>query len=67
MWVVSTPARNRREWAERRHIAGLPVSDPRGPRRRAESLRNLLRVDPQQVLTDLAATLQQTGEQRRLF
>jgi hypothetical protein len=65
--VASTPTRNRREWAERRHIAGLPLSDPRGPRGRAESLRNLLRVDPQQVLTDLAAILQHTGEQRPLF
>ncbi len=65
--VASTPTQNRREWADRRHIAGLPLSDPRGPRGRAESLRNLLRVDPRQVAVDLAATLRHTGEQTRLL
>ena len=65
--VASTAARNRREWAIRRHIAGLPLSDPRGARGRAQELRALLRENPAGVLVDQARLVALIGEQRPLF
>lgn len=65
--VASTAARNRQEWAIRRHIAGLPLSDPRGSRGRAEALRALLRHNPAGVLADHAQMVVRLGEQRPLF
>ena len=65
--VASTAARNRQEWAIRRHIAGLPLSDPRGSRGRAEALRTLVRRNPSGVLADHAQMVFRFGEQRPLF
>lgn len=65
--VASTAARNRQEWAIRRHVAGLPLSDPRGSRGRAEALRALVRRDPSGVLADHAQMVVRFGEQRPLF
>lgn len=65
--VASTIARNRVEWSIRRHIAGLPLSDPRGARGRAVALRSLVRCDPAGVVRDQEALLARVGEQRPLF
>lgn len=65
--VASTASRNRSEWAIRRHIAGLPLSDPRGSRGRAQALRALVRTDPAAVALDHATLLARIGEQRPLF
>ena len=44
--VASSAALNRREWAIRRLLAGNPLADPRGPRRRARELRDLALQNP---------------------
>jgi hypothetical protein len=65
--VVSTPRQNRLEWAIRRNNAGGPAADPRGSRRRAEAMRELIRRDPSALEADHRWVLGITGEQRRLF
>lgn len=63
----ATASENRREWAARRHIAGLPLSDPRGSRRRAQTHRDLLRQDPALVRRDQDELVARTGRQMPLF
>jgi hypothetical protein len=65
--VVSSALENRREWASRRHLAGGPLSDPRGPRRRAQALRDLARTDPATVAADLEELRHLLGEQLALW
>lgn len=50
--VVSSAVENRREWVGRR-LAGSPLTDPRGPRCRARTLRDVARVDPAGVAVDV--------------
>ena len=57
---------NRRDWSARRRLAGSPLGDPRGARRRARALRDLARLDPELVLGDLEQTRQIEGEQPHL-
>jgi hypothetical protein len=65
--VVSSALANRREWASRRHVAGGPLSDPRGPRRRAQALRDLARTDPTAVAVELEELRHLLGEQLALW
>lgn len=65
--VASSALVNRREWAIRRNLPQSPLADPRGPRRRARSLRDLARYDPEQVACDLAQLRQLLGEQLTLW
>lgn len=65
--VVSSAVENRREWATRRQLAGSPLTDPRGPRRRARTLRDLARADPAGVATDLDRVRLLLGEQLPLW
>lgn len=65
--VASSATRNRIEWLARRHIAGGPLADPRGPRRRAQELRDLARVDPSAVRADIDRIELLVGHQPRLF
>ena len=65
--VASSATLNRREWALRRVLAGSPLADPRGPRRRAQVLRNLARQDPAEVTADLDRIRRRTGEQLPLW
>ena len=65
--VASSATLNRREWALRRLLAGSPLTDPRGPRQRAQVLRNLARQDPAEVAADLNRIRRQTGEQLPLW
>jgi len=50
-------------WALRRN----PFADPRGPRQRAQVLRDLARHDPAEVTADLHRIRRQTGEQSGLW
>lgn len=59
----SSPSQNRREWAARRRVAGGPLTDPRGPRARAQALRDLARADPAAVGDELASLRHLLGEQ----
>lgn len=65
--VRSSALENRREWASRRRLAGNPLNDPRGPRRRARALRDLARSDPGAVAADLAQLRRVLGEQVPLW
>ncbi|MGL5858783.1 MAG: hypothetical protein ACRC35_10355 [Angustibacter sp.] len=65
--VASTYAENRREWAIRRALAGSPLGDPRGARRRARELRDLARQDPRLVAADLRRLAVIFGEQLPLW
>ena len=65
--VVSSALANRREWSSRRHVAGGPFSDPRGPRRRAQALRDLARTDPAAVAVELEELRHLLGEQLALW
>lgn len=65
--VASSAVQNRREWASRRRLAGNPLNDPRGPRRRARALRDLARSDPGAVAADLAQLRRVNGEQVPLW
>jgi hypothetical protein len=65
--VASSHGQNRREWAIRRSVAGSPLGDPRGSRRRARELRDLAREDPALVAADLARLRRLSGEQPGLW
>ena len=65
--VASSATLNRREWALRRLLTGSPLTDPRGPRQRAQALRNLARRNPAEVTADLDRIRRQTGEQLPLW
>ena len=65
--VASSAAQNRREWVIRRLLAGTPLADPRGPRRRARELRDLARQDPSAVAADLSRLRERIGEQLPLW
>ena len=65
--VASSAALNRREWVIRRLLAGSPLADPRGPRRRARELRDLARQDPSAVAADLGRLRERIGEQLPLW
>lgn len=65
--VASTPARNRVEWLARHNVACGPLADPRGPRRRAQELRDLARIDPQAVRADIDRVELLIGHQPALF
>ena len=65
--VASSAAQNRREWVIRRLLAGSPLADPRGPRRRARELRDLARQDPSAVAADLSRLRERIGEQLPLW
>jgi len=61
--VISSTLLNRREWAQRRHVLGTPLTDPRGPKHRARALRDLARQDPAAVAADLERLRRLHGEQ----
>lgn len=65
--MVSSAARNRREWALRRNQPDSPLADPRGPRRRARELRDMVREDPALVAADLERLRKLLGEQLTLW
>jgi len=65
--VASTASRNRNEWLARRYLAVGPLADPRGPRRRAQELRDLARVDPAAVRNDIDRVALLVGHQPCLF
>lgn len=65
--VASTPRQNRIEWLIRRHIVDGPLADPRGPRRRAQALRDLARINPAAVRGDIDQISQLVGHQPVLF
>ena len=48
-------------------MAGGPLSDPRGPRRRAQALRDLARTDPAAVAVELEELRHLLGEQLALW
>jgi hypothetical protein len=64
--VASSPQANRREWAVRRHVAGVALGDPRGARGRARALRDLARTDPAAVARDLNEVWRSGGVQSEL-
>lgn len=63
----STASLNRNEWLARRFITAGPLADPRGPRRRAQELRDLARVHPDAVRADINRIEQLIGHQPALF
>ena len=65
--VASSYEQNRREWAIRKGRAGSPLGDPRGARRRARELRDLARLDPGLVATEVARLRVLYGEQLGLW
>lgn len=65
--VASSYVENRREWAARRALTGSPLGDPRGARRRARELRDMLRRDPYEVAADLERLRRLFGEQLPLW
>jgi hypothetical protein len=64
--VVSSAQENRREWAQRKELAGSPLGDPRGARRRARALRDMARRDPREVAAELDRLRRLYGEQMQL-
>ncbi|RNI24804.1 hypothetical protein [Flexivirga caeni] len=64
--VVSSAQENRREWAHRKEVAGSPLGDPRGARRRARALRDMARRDPREVAAELDRLRRLYGEQMQL-
>lgn len=65
--VASSYEENRREWVARRELAGSPLGDPRGARRRARELRDLARRDPALLAAELARLRALYGEQLLLW
>jgi hypothetical protein len=65
--VASSARENRREWVLRRDRADSPLADPRGARQRAEALRDLARVDPHGVHTEIARVTGALPEQLGLW
>lgn len=65
--VASSYEENRREWAARRDLAGSPLGDPRGSRKRSRELRDLARRDPALVAADLERLRCLYGEQLTLW
>ena len=65
--VPSSPHQNRAEWVIRRDILNGPLADPRGPRGRAQALRDLARTDPAFVTADILRVSQLVGHQPVLF
>ena len=65
--VASSAGENRREGAARRGRIGTPLSDPRGARGRARTLRDLARTDPADVAADLTRVRRLLGQQLPLW
>lgn len=65
--VASTPSRNRIEWLIRYRIAEGPLADPRGPRARAQALRDLARFDPAAAAADITRITHLVSHQPSLF
>lgn len=66
---VSTHARNRQEWAARRHTIGNPLRDSRGARGRAKEIRDIVRRDasPQAIAAAVAQGLRHDAAQLPLW
>lgn len=65
--AVSSALRNRRDWSIRRNLPDSPLADPRGPRRRARELRDMVSTDPEVVAADMERLRQLLGEQLALW